>query len=232
MSFTIFLNKKTHFQAIKTRSSKTRKTDIFRQVLTHGFDPKIAIFLTFIFQGIYARKMSFTIFQNEKTPFQAIKTRSSKTQKIDIFPKGLTHGFRPKMAILPTFIFQEIQANKISFTIFYNEKTPLQPIKTRSSKTRKIDIFPQGLTRGFGPKMAIFPTFIFQEIYARKMSFYDILERKTPFPAIKTTSSKTLKIDIFPKGLTHAFGPKMVKFPFFFRQYRPGKCLLRYSRTK
>ena len=33
--------------------------------------------------------------------------------------------------------------------------------------------------------------------------------------------------------LTHAFGPKMAIFPtFFLRQYRPGKCLLRYSRTK
>ena len=34
-------------------------------------------------------------------------------------------------------------------------------------------------------------------------------------------------------GLTHGFGPKMAIFPsFFFRQYRPGKCPLRYSRTK
>ena len=35
--------------------------------------------------------MSFTIFQSEKTPFLAIKTRSPKNRKIDIFPKGLTH---------------------------------------------------------------------------------------------------------------------------------------------
>ena len=40
-------------------------------------------------------------------------------------------------------------------------------------------------------------------------------------------------IEIFPKGLTHGFGPKMAIFPtFLFRQYRPGKCLLRSSRTK
>ena len=58
--------------------------------------------------------------------------------------------------------------------------------------------------------------------------FYDILEqKKKPFSAIKTRSSKSLKIDIFPKGLTHGFGPKMVIIPtFFFRQYRSGKCLL------
>ena len=37
----------------------------------------------------------------------------------------------------------------------------------------------------------------------------------------------------FPKRLTHAFGPRMAIFPtFFFRQYRPGKCVLRYFKTK
>ena len=85
-------------------------------------------------------KMSFTIFQNKKKPFQAIKTRSSKSRKIDIFPKGLTHGFGPKMAIFPNFFFQAIQARKMSFTIFYNEKTPFQAIKCRFrySRTKKL----------------------------------------------------------------------------------------------
>ena len=46
--------------------------------------------------------------------------------------------------------------------------------------------------------------------------FYDILERKTPFYAIKTRSSKSRKIGIFPKGLTYGFGPKMAIFPTFF----------------
>ena len=47
--------------------------------------------------------------------------------------------------------------------------------------------------------------------------FYDFLERKkTPFYAIKTTSSKSRKIDIFPKGLTRSFGPKKAIFPTFF----------------
>ena len=159
----IFYNEKTLFQAIKTRSPKSRKSDIFPKGLTHGFGPKMAIFPTFLFQAIQARKMSFMIFQNEKTPFQAIKTRSPKSRKIHIFPKGLTHGFGPKMAIFPTFFFQAIQARKMSFMIFQNEKTPFQAIKTRSPKSRKIDIFPKGLTHGFCPKMAIFPNFFFRQ---------------------------------------------------------------------
>ena len=56
--------------------------------------------------------MSFMIFYNEKTPFQAIKTKSSKTRKIDIFPKGLTHGLDPKMAIFPTFFFRQYRKRK------------------------------------------------------------------------------------------------------------------------
>ena len=62
----------------------------------------------------------------------------------------------------------------------------------------------------------------------RENVFYDILEQKNVFQKFKSR-----KIDIFPKGLTHGFGPKMAIFPtFFFSQYRTGKCLLRYSRTK
>ena len=147
---------------------------------------KCPFFRLFFFQAIQARKMSFMIFQNEKTPFQAIKTRSPKSRKIPIFPKGLTHGFVPKMAIFRTFFFQAIQDRKMSFMIFQNEKAPFQAIKTRSPKSRKIDIFPKGLTHGFGPKMAIFRTFFFQAIQARKMSFMIFQNEKTPFQAIKT----------------------------------------------
>ena len=59
--------------------------------------------------------------------------------------------------------------------------------------------------------MAIFPA-LFLRKYRPGNVFYDILERKSPFSAIKTSSSKEQKIDIFLKGLTHAFGPKMVNF--------------------
>ena len=173
------------------------------------------------------------ILQNEKTPFQAIKRRSSKCRKIDIYLKGLTHGFGAKKAIFPTFFFQAIQARKMSFITFQQEKTPFWAIKTRSCKSRKIDIYLKGLTHGFGAKKAIFPTFFFQAIQARKMSFITFQQEKTPFWAIKTRSCKSRKIDIYLKGLTHGFGAKKAIFQlFFFRKYKPRKCLLRYSATK
>ena len=59
------------------------------------------------------------------------------------------------------------------------------------------------------------------------MSFMILSSEETPFEAIKTRSSKSPKIEIFPKGLTHGFGPKMaISQTVFFRQYRLGKCLL------
>ena len=91
--------------------------------------------------------------------------------------KDISHGFVPKLAIFPSFFLQAIQGRKMSFTIFSNEKTPIQATKTRTLKSRKIEIFVIWLTHGVGPIMAIFPT-------------------------------------------------------SFFTQYSPGKCLLRYSRTK
>ena len=46
--------------------------------------------------------------------------------------------------------------------------------------------------------------------------FYDILERKNAFVGYKRRGSKSRRIDIFPKGLTHGFGPKMAIFSTFF----------------
>ena len=45
--------------------------------------------------------------------------------------------------------------------------------------------------------------------------FYDILQRKIAFLGYKNIKFKKSKMDIFPKGLTHGFGPKMAIFPTF-----------------
>ena len=47
--------------------------------------------------------------------------------------------------------------------VFYDileQKNAFQGYKEKNSKSRKIEILPNGLTHGFGPKMAIFPTFL------------------------------------------------------------------------
>ena len=47
------------------------------------------------------------------------------------------------------------------------------------------------------------------------MCFMIFQNKKTPFLAIKTPSSKRRKIEIFPKGLIYGFGPKLAIFPPF-----------------
>ena len=48
--------------------------------------------------------------------------------------------------------------------------------------------------------------------------FYDIPEGENAFLGYKNKKFKKPKSDIFQKGLTHGFGPKMAIFPtFFFR---------------
>ena len=170
------------------------------------------------------------IVQNEKMPFQATKTGTSKSRKIDIFPNGLTHGFGPKVTIFPTFFLRNIAQENIFYDCLERQNAFLS-YKNKKFKKSKIDIFPNGSTHGFGPKMTIFQLSLFWAIQATKFSFTIFQNQKTPFQATTKKSSKRRKIDIFPKGLTHRCGLKMAIFPtFFFRQYKQGKCLLRYSR--
>ena len=131
--------------------------------------------------------MSFTIFWKGKLPFQAIKTRTSKSRNIDIFQKVLTHGSGPKMAIFLFCFFSQYRPGK-SFYDILDRKIAFLGYKKKNHKSRTIDIIPKGLTHGFGQKMAIFPTFFFQAIYSRKMSFMIFQNEKTPFQAIKTRS--------------------------------------------
>ena len=54
-------------------------------------------------------------------------------------------------------------------------------------------IFKKGLTHGFGPKMAIFPTIFFGNI-GQENVFYDILKRKKKLSKLsKKTSSIRLR---------------------------------------
>ena len=68
-----------------------------------------------------------------------------------------------------------------------------------------------------GQKWPFFHFFFLGSI-GQENVFYDILERRKAFLRYKNKKFKSRKIDIFPKWLTHSFGPKMASFEtFFFR---------------
>ena len=164
--------------------------------------------------AIKARKMCFTIFQNETTPFQTIKTRRSNSQTLKFFQQGLVDGFGQKLTISPCFHFWQYSAGKCVLR-YSSTKAPFQAMTTRNQKSRKIEIFQNGLTHNFSPKMAIFPIFFLGNIGYESV-FYDILQRNNRFLGSKKKNSKSRKIGIFPKRLTHGFGPKNHNFSTFF----------------
>ena len=68
--------------------------------------------------------------------------------------------------------------------------------------------------------------YIYIETIGQEDVLYDILEGYNAFPSYKNQKFKKSKIEIFPKGLTHGFGPRMAIFPsFLLKQYRRGRFI-------
>ena len=104
---------------------------------------------------------------------------------------GLTHGLGPKVPIFQLFFLGSIGQQNVFYDIL-EQKTPFEAVKGRSLKSRKFDIFPRGLTHGFGPKMSIFPTFFLGNL-GQVNVFYDILERRNAFLGYKNKKFKKTK---------------------------------------
>ena len=80
--------------------------------------------------------------------------------------------------------------------------------------------------------MVIFPTFFLGNI-GQENVFYDILERENAFLGYKNKNFKKTKNWHFSQRVNPGFWSENGHFSnFLFRQYRPGKCVLQYSRTK
>ena len=120
-------------------------------------------------------------------------------------------------------VFYDILEPKNSFLISKNTKF----------KKSKNWHFSRGVNPWFWSKNGHFSDIFLLGNTGQENVFYDILEAKNTFLDYKKKKCKKSKNWHFSKGLTHAFGAKMAIFStFLFRQYRPGKCLLRFPRTK
>ena len=76
-----------------------------------------------------------------------------------------------KWPFFQDFLLFNIDQKNVSYDILQLKERLSRLTKTTSSQSRKPKIFPNGLTHGFGQKMAIFPSCFFKAIYARKMCF-------------------------------------------------------------
>ena len=194
----------------------------------------MAICPTSFFQAKQARENVFYDILERKNTFLGYKNKQFKKSKNCHFSKGVNPWFLDKNGFFDKFFFFfQNRQRKCVLRYSKTKKTPFYAIKKKFKKTKKCH-FSKGVNPWFLVQKRPFFQFFFQEKWARKMSFTIFQnKKKMPFQAIKTGRSKSGKIDIFPKRLTHGFGPKMAIFSTsFFRQYRQEKCVLRYSKTK
>ena len=119
------------------------------------------------------------------------------------------------------------------FIIFYYEKKPVLGYRNKKFKKSKKWHFSKGVILWFWSKNGHFSPFFFLGTLTQENVFYDILERKNAFLGYKNKNFKKLKNWHFFKGVNPWFWYKNGHCSdFFFSQYRPGKCLLWYCRTR
>ena len=163
----IFQNEKKAFLWYKKKFKNSK----------NWFWSKIRHFSTFVSGKLGQENVSYDILE-QKTPLLGYKNKVQKGEKLRFVQRGQSMVLF-QILHFSTFVLAQ-QARKMCFMIFQNEKMPFQSIKTRSSKSPKIDILPKGLDYGFSSKLAIF-LHLSQAIQARKMCFMVFQKNKTPF---------------------------------------------------
>ena len=112
-------------------------------------------------------------------------------------------------------------------------ENPFLGYKNKKFKRSKNWHFSKGVNLMFWFKNGHFSYLFFLGNISQDNVFYDILERKNAFLSYKNKKFEKSKNWHFYKRVNPWFWLKMAIFPtFLFMQYRPGKCLLRYSTTK
>ena len=120
-----------------------------------------------------------------------------------------------------------------AFYIILERKNVFLGYKNKKFKKSKNWHFSKGVNPWFWSKNGHFCQLFFLGNIRHENVFDDILERKYAFLGYKNNNFQKSKNWHFSKGVNPWFWSKNAIFPtFFFRQYRPGKSLLRYSRTK
>ena len=149
---------------------------------------KWPFFKIFFLANIGQKNVSYDILQR-KNAFLSYKNNKFKKSKNWHLPKGLTHGFGPKMAIFLTFFSGNIgQAN-----VFYNilqRKYVFLSYKNKKFKKSKNWHFSKGVNPWFWSKSGHFSNFFFSHNIGQENVFYNILQRKYVFLSYKNKKFK------------------------------------------
>ena len=151
-----------------------------------------------------------------KNAFLGYKNQKFKKSKNWDFSKGVNPWFwSKKWPFFQLFVFRQYRSGKYVLRYSRTKKDCLRYKNVKFKKSKNWG-FSKGVNPWFWSKNGHFSNFLFLGSIAQENVFYNILARKTTFYVSKTRSWKSQKIEIFPKGLTHGFGPKMAIFPTLF----------------
>ena len=100
-----------------------------------------------------------------KNAFLGYKIKKFKKSKNCHFSKGVNPWFWSKNGHFSNFFFiGKIWKENVFYYILERKNSFLGYKKKEVQKVEKLPFFPKGLTKGFGPKIAVFPTSFFQAI--------------------------------------------------------------------
>ena len=150
-----------------------------------------------------------------KTPFQAIKTRSSNRRKIDIFSKKVNPCLWSKNGHFSKFFLGFIRQENVFYDI-PERKNVFLSYKNKKSKKSKNWHFSQRVNPWFWSKNSHFSKFFFLGNIGQENVFYDILERKNAFLGYKNKNSKKSKNWHFSQRVNTLFWSKNGHFSNFF----------------
>ena len=134
---------------------------------------------------------------------------------MDIFRKGLTLAFGPKMAIFPTFFLSNICQENVFYDIV-ERKNAFLGYENEKFKRWKNGHFSKGVNPWFWSKNGHFSNFFSLANIGQENVFYDILERKNAFLGYKNKMFEKSKNWHFSKGVIPWFWSKNVHFSNFF----------------
>ena len=147
-----------------------------------------------------------------KNALLGYKKKKLKKSKNWRFSKGVNHWFWSKNGRFSNFfLLGKIDQENVFYDILERKKAFLA-YKNKKFKKSKNWRFSKEVNTWFWSKNGHFFNFFFMGIIGQENVFYDILERKNALLCYKKKKLKIRKIDIFPKRLTHGFGPKMAVF--------------------
>ena len=194
----------------------------------------MAFFITSFFLGKIGQENVFYDILEGKNAFLGYKKKTLKKSKNCYFSKGVNASFLDKNVLSCNFFLSGKIGQENVFYYILERKKPFLGSKKKKFKKSKNCCFCKGVNPWVWSKNGHFSNFFFLGKRDKEKSFYDILERKNAFLGYKNKKFKKSKSCHFCKGVNPFCLDKNGHFCsfFFFRQNRPGNCLLRYSTTK